>query len=247
MKKLILVALVAALWGCTVKKENLTQTVQTMIASVEKEQSSVPANQRREYFSYYLPRHIGKRFASMDMVAFVKGSVVFYMNINIPDIIVNTYYKNEQDLSANKQPAPGNRLVYEQGQMRNNQQNYRSYEVSVYEIETQYLLFLNYGRTQFTSLVALADIEETLYSMFQIARSVQLNTEAILRDYSNKSIVVIHDKYNLFESTFPESGVIRDLLFPNKDTTVHEEEEETDTAQDNSQQLPHEIDESMIR
>lgn len=243
MKKVILVVLLAVLCGCAVRRETLLERVQATIAAIDDQNESAPANQRREYFSYYLPRHIGKRFSSMDMVTFVHGSVVFYMNIDIPGIIVETYYKDEQTSAAVLQTTPGNRIVFEQGQIKNDWLTNRSYLLAIDEIEDQYLLLLKYGRTQFTSLVALAEIEDTLYNMFQIAKSVQINTDALLRDYSNKSIVVIHDKYNLFESTFPESGVIKDLLFPNKDTTVHEEEDET-TPQ---QELSHEEDEDQLK
>lgn len=227
--KRITIAIIALLLvGCGVSKTTLSSRVNVVLQEMEALSVSPATNHRRNYFDYYLPKHIGKRFSDTSNAVFVRNQREFYMYLDASHIIIETYYKN---LSANNNESTsktavqiGTNVYQSQGSMKNFHTSVRSYDISIDEVGGEYLVFLRYGALRFTALLPLSEIEETIYDMFLIARSAKIDNEAVLADYSNKSVVVITNKYDLFETMFPESGVIAHVINQDKKGNIHEEE-----------------------
>lgn len=223
MKRIWIVVVMVVLMGCQISESSLTSRMNTRISEIEGLKAAAVTNHRRSYFDYYLPKHIGKRFSDMDNVVFVKGQQKFYMYLHVSDIIIDTYYNNTSSRATKDEVRIGESVYHKKGTMKNSEGLEQIYDLTIERIQTRYVLSLRYGSIQFMALLPLSELEEMVYDMFMIARSMVIDTDAVLADYSNKSVVVITNKYDLFEIMFPESGVIAHVLGDESIGTIHEE------------------------
>lgn len=241
MKRIRMFLIAALLAGCSIREASLPKKIDDVIETMSTMKATVEANHRREYLDYYLPRHIGRRYAQKDNAIFVRDNHEFYMYLDVSSIIIDEYYKTRQNSVAEAEEVTvGKQIYHKKGTMKNFYSAEKAYDLTIEAVGDEYLIFLKYGVLRFTALLPLSEVEQTIYDMFLIARSTRVDRQAVLADYSNKSVVVITNKYDLFETVFPESGVIADVLNLNPGGNVHEEATQTPGSQNSSDGIVHE-------
>lgn len=224
MKKVIVCILCLLLCGCSVSEKSLEDNFDSLIYSIRAEKAVESTNKHRTYFDYFLPRNVGKRFSNEENAVFVLGNQQFYMNLDITDLIVTEYYSpifSYQQTRLREIKKLGDVVINKSGEMLNSSEEMKKFNVVVTDLgDAEYLLYVQYGDVYFAALCPLAEVENLVYEMFKIGRSVKIEKQEILSAYSNKETVIITQSYDLFEKVFPENGVVYDVLNPSTDVNV---------------------------
>ena len=220
MRKIGLLILCLLLCGCTVSESHIKQRVDSVIELVSSEKPIEETNMRKDYYDYFLPRNVGRRFSEQENSVFLLDNQTFYMNLDIAEVIISEYYDpmlSYQQKRYNEIMKIGTTMLSRNGELLNSSGEMRKYKVLLTRVETDnYFLFVQYGDVYFAALTPLASVEGLIYEMFKIGRSVRVDTDKVLATYSNKEVVIITKQYDLFEKVFPENGVVYDVLNPSK-------------------------------
>lgn len=244
MRRIGIALLCLLLCGCSVNESRIKSEVESVLKEIESEGAIKEINMRRTYFDYFLPKNVGHRFGDQENATFLLGEQTFYMNLDIAEIIISEYYDpllSYQQKRYNEILKLGTAMFTKSGEMLNSSGEMRKYKVILTRVDKkEYFLFVQYGDVYFASLCPLSNVEELVYEMFKIGRSVKIDQPKILAAYSNKETIIITKEYDLFEKVFPENGVVYDVLHPNGDVNVGDEgtveeegvQEEEEAAED---------------
>ncbi len=226
--------LILILSGCT-NVGTMESDINTTITKVASIESDGHTNHHRSYFDFYLPRNIGLRpntSLDIDNAEFVLDGTSFYMSLDISQVIINKYYDALLRYQINKYMDiinVGTSVVNISGEMETFEGVMRKYKIIANQLnEKDYFVYVSYGDVYFVSLANLAEINNLVYAMLQIGRSVQVDTDLVIAEYSNKSSEVIYDSYDLFKTVIPESGVVADLIKDDSTNVVEDENYEGD-------------------
>lgn len=221
--------------GCASNKDINTE-LDSLLSDTNKIVSNHP-NNSLEYYDYYLPSDMGEvNFDQESLVlSYLDNKIV--VNININDIVNNKYYP-EQYLT-NSSLLDQNKLVYSKsGKYLTIKDIERDYILNLYQNNDYYVIeLITSDLTYITS--SKAYIKDIVKHLFTIAKSVDLDEELIIADYSDKNIVDYKKKQiDLFDSTRPTSGdlsemLIGDAIVSNQgtDDDVNQSEEEINTEE----------------
>ncbi len=235
MKRLFVVLLLVMMCGCA-SNEDINTELDSLLSDTNKIVSNHP-NNSLEYYDYYLPSDMGEvNFDQESLVlSYLDNKIV--VNININDVVNNKYYP-EQYLT-NSSLLDQNKLVYSKsGKYLTIKDIERDYILNLYQNNDYYVIeLITSDLTYITS--SKAYIKDIVKHLFTIAKSVDLDEELIIADYSNKNIVDYKKKQiDLFDSTRPTSGdlsemLIGDAIVGNQDTDddVNQSEEEINTEE----------------
>lgn len=235
MKRLFVVLLLVMMCGCASNKDINTE-LDSLLSDTNKIVSNHP-NNSLEYYDYYLPSDMGEvNFDQESLVlSYLDNKIV--VNININDIVNNKYYP-EQYLT-NSSLLDQNKLVYSKsGKYLTIKDIERDYILNLYQNNDYYVIeLITSDLTYITS--SKAYIKDIVKHLFTIAKSVDLDEELIIADYSDKNIVDYKKKQiDLFDSTRPTSGdlsemLIGDAIVSNQgtDDDVNQSEEEINTEE----------------
>ena len=235
-RALMLLCSLLLLSGCGVTQKTVIDDMTTTIRMASRVDVNVETNRHRQYFDYYLPRGIGQRVnpnLDVENAEFILNNTSFYMSLDIAEVIINEYYDRllkYKIQERNDIMKVGETLINRTGELENYANVMRNYSIIVNKLnEEDYFIYVSYGDVYFVALSPLSEINDIVYSMLVIGRSVHVDSELVLINYSNKVNVVIEQSYDLFEKVFPESGIVADVLSdkikgPNNDQ-MHEAEE----------------------
>lgn len=235
MKRLFVVLLLVMMCGCASNKDINTE-LDSLLSDTNKIVSNHP-NNSLEYYDYYLPSDMGEvNFDQESLVlSYLDNKIV--VNININDIVNNKYY-TEQYLT-NSSLLDQNKLVYSKsGKYLTIKDIERDYILNLYQNNDYYVIeLITSDLTYITS--SKAYIKDIVKHLFTIAKSVDLDEELIIADYSDKNIVDYKKKQiDLFDSTRPTSGDLSEMLIGDAivgnqgtDDDVNQSEEEINTEE----------------
>ena len=212
VKIILSLGLLAALSGCDAAV-NLNAEAETQIDAVL-EQTISSANHHSLYYSYYLEPCVGRLTSERTGDVFDYEGDQFLMNLNISAIIDERYY-TEQTGSTD---IDGLTVLYErQGQYSDRLAKAHDYTVRIYTASgSELLVSLNTDEMQFYGFCPKAKAAEMLAEMLKIARSVEVDTDTVLADYSNRTTISnTRKQVELFQYYAPESGVIEELFSSN--------------------------------
>lgn len=227
MKKGILIVVCLLLMGCTIQtnvnlQDKITQAIQK--TSNETIHSS---NMNKPYYSYYLPEHIGRLTSTQSGSILNDRGRKFIMNLNVASI-VNTSYYTDVETSINTDDL-NNPVVSIDGEYIDGEDTTHAYHVSVYQVDTQYLLEFTSNTVQFYSISDALSTIELVEDMYIIARSIKVDTNEVLAAYSNKDTIDYQsEKIELFEQLVPESGRVEELFEDYADSIDSDEERNED-------------------
>ena len=218
-KAIMLLCSLFLLSGCGVSEKVVADGIVNTIRMASNVEVNVETNRHRQYFDYYLPRGIGQRVntnLAVENAEFILNNTSFYMSLDIAEVIINEYYDRllKYKISQhNDIMRVGTTIINRGGELENYENVMRSYKVLVNKLnEEDYFIYVSYGDVYFISLAPLSEISDLVYNMLVIGRSVQVDSELVLINYSNKVNAVIEQSYDLFETVFPESGIVADVL-----------------------------------
>ena len=209
MKRLFVVLLLVMMCGCAYNKDINTE-LDSLLSDTNKIVSNHP-NNSLEYYDYYLPSDMGEVSFDQEslVLSYLDNKIV--INININDVVNNKYYP-EQYL-INSSLLDQNKLVYSKsGKYLTIKDIERDYILNLYQNNDYYVIeLITSDLTYITS--SKAYIKDIAKHLFTIAKSVDLDEELIIADYSDKNIVDYKKKQiDLFDSTRPTSGDLSEML-----------------------------------
>lgn len=235
MKRLFVVLLLVMMCGCASNKDINTE-LDSLLSDTSKIVSNHPDNSLK-YYDYYLPSDMGEISFDQEslVLSYLDNKIV--VNININDIVNNKYY-HEQYLT-NSSLLDQNKLVYSKsGKYLTIKDIERDYILNLYQNNDYYVIeLITSDLTYITS--SKAYIKDIVKHLFTIAKSVDLDEELIIADYSDKNIVDYKKKQiDLFDSTRPTSGDLSEMLIGDAivgnqgtDDDANQSEEEINTEE----------------
>ena len=211
MKKIVLIFLLIFITACSQQEnDSLLDNINSLLNNVETIATSYP-NNTLEYFAYYLPSDMKENeFDQNNLVLnYLDNEII--VNLNINDIINQEYYPNQylNDVSSFDE----NKLIYsKEGTYKTIKKDEKNYIYKLYKSDDVYLIKL--VSTDLIYLVRCkTNIEEITRHLFTIAKSININSELIIDDYSDKNVIDYKKKQiDLFDITKPVNGNLEELL-----------------------------------
>ena len=235
MKRLFIILLLVMMCGCTSNKDINTE-LDNLLSDTSKIVSNHPNNSLK-YYDYYLPSDMGE-------ISFDKESLVLsyldnkiIVNININDVVNNKYYPEEY--LNNTSIFDQNKIIYSKsGQYTTIKNIEKDYLLNLYQNDDNYVVELITSDLTYITSCKMS-IRNVVKHFFTIAKSVDLDEELIIADYSDKNIVDYKKKQiDLFDSTRPTSGDLSEMLIGDaivgnqgSDDDINQSEEELNTEE----------------
>lgn len=210
---------------------NLTNDLDTLL-NIPDLIASSHSNNTLNYFDYYLPSDMKEVSYQQDGLILKYDDSEIIANINVNDIVSGKYYQDQY--LKHSSFFDNNYLVYTKSGTYTTVNDltkdfifnlYQNDGIYAIELITSDLIYLTSTRN---------NVKDIVKHLFTIARSIDLNTDLVIADYSNKNIVDYNKKQiDLFDSSKPSSGNLSQLLI-NDATVGDEENNEPVVEEDNS-------------
>lgn len=209
-----LIVLIVFLSGCSMSGVSMTQQVESSVSFV----NSLPAvelrNQNSPFYSYYLPRNIGKRSANQFSATLVSHEQEMILSLDVASIIMNRYYRVQLGGQLRKLYGTQKALLVKNGSFKDPLGVLNDYRIVILPL-TDDLVMVYAQSNQFlvSSILPKSKIQPVLTDMMIILRSAKAKSNDIVNLFSNK-VVVDYNRISreLLEFIAPESGTIVDML-----------------------------------
>lgn len=220
MKKILYLILSAfMLSSCTVKTYiDLQSELESSLASAN-DAKIFTSNINKPLYSYYLSPSIGRNKSTQTSSILNDRGRKFVMNLNVASIIQEKYYSETEQTDDFQDP-----IVKCEGEYIDVDETTHSYTVTTYEMNDYYVTVFHSDVVEFYSVLDALSTCDIVKDMLRIARSMRVDTDAVIQAYSNKKTVDYKsEKIELFEQIVPESGRIEELF---DDTETEEDTSE---------------------
>lgn len=216
MRKFIMMSmmLIITLSGCTqITQSDLESAILASMDDVVDNPNNSLNNMRKDLYSYYLPRSIGRISSTKLSSVLVSHNTRILMNLDVIAVLSETYYTETQNVLrsfVNKESA----LVDVSSFYLDSDFHHIDFSVSVIKIsKSKVLLTVQTEYFIFNSITATALCPEIVYDMLTIARSVKMDKPAILLAYSQREIINYQkETLSIFSQIAPESGTVLDMI-----------------------------------
>jgi len=219
--RLILVLLIFQLVGCSKISDELKITEQ--VSSIAELSVNYDNNNFKEYYSYFTNVDVGKISSNEVSSVLTVSDNEFVMNLKVNNIINDELYNSEYlevyDIKELKYENDG---IYLSNGIKYN------YEYNVYSLnDNDYLLLLDTEYLGFSAIAELNQLPEIAYEMINIAKSVNIDNDLIVNQFSNKN-VIDHEKetIKLFEQKIAVNGTIEEMIGTDDNDDMFIEEDE---------------------
>ncbi|MEE8807295.1 MAG: hypothetical protein SOI44_02620 [Lactimicrobium sp.] len=164
------------------------------------------------YYSYQLPRSVGRLQADDLSVLFDYEGTRFSMSLDTSGILQDLYY--QQDTKSDDDPlASLTPVLKDDGVCANATSGEYSYAIRIYQVDSRYLTRVSVGHMVFTSISSLPAAINVSNAMLRIGRSVSVSESHVIDDFANRSDTVYQkSRTALFENLAPVNGTVADLL-----------------------------------
>ena len=221
MKKIILLILCLVLCGCSkVNVDNLYDDLDTLLNNLDFTYDN-RINNASTYFGYYMPSDMQDFEGNENSSIIVFENSKTIMNLNISSIIDSTYYNSSlKDDGFFKESL----LTYEKsGEFIKNDGEQANYRIKIYKDGSAYLVHLMTNELNFYTSCKDYNLVDVTKRLFIIAKSVEVEKDKLLANYSRKDIIEYERKQiDLFEYDIPTSGFLSDLVNQSGGTVVEE-------------------------
>lgn len=215
MKKLtILLAGLFLLSGC-VQVSDLPSIVENTLQQQSSKEMPAGTNMTKKYYSYYLPKDMGRLTSTMLGEVFLKDNLQIVMNFDPSAIIIRKYYPtDEQQAQINVEPVADEseeaktarvdaenaklqtvvldetlsteaKKIYK-GSYRDSFGHVQSYEMQLLNNGDNYLMYFDFTVVKFYSIVPLASVESVANAVLMIAKSIDYDEDYVLSNFSMK-------------------------------------------------------------
>lgn len=183
-------------------------------AAVSQALSSEPAsaNNRKEFYSYYLDPSVGRLASTATANEFQTGGSRFVMNLDVASIINSVYYPEET--VSHDYALSGGEIARAAGTMTTAGGEEQPYEIVIEKTEDdRCLIHVSAGWMSFECLCDEALAPAAAGQMLKISRSVSVDTTEVIAAFTTKEgIDYVGTPVELFEDKAPENGSIEELL-----------------------------------
>lgn len=220
MKKLACLLMVCLLFGCQTNSNQIKSNISKEITTMAKSAPFDYTTMNKPLYSYYLPKDIG-RIDSNDLSSLlVKDGVKIIMNFNPNSVVIKDYYqKNENTFYVENEINVNYNFYYQStGTYLGKDYKYYNYSVRIMKLDdTDYLLYLDMGYVNFTSIVKEVQLSSFIHSCFVIAKSIDYDSKEVVTYYSLQSTSdSIKQDLEEFNEQLPNDGSLSDLIDKSK-------------------------------
>lgn len=209
MKKVILALCLVLLVGCH-SVDNPSQQLQQKI-DLALSLPSGHANNHKSYYSYYTEPSVGVVETTVTSSLLKYGNTDFVMNLAINKIVNARSYGDVIPQSIN---------LDDQYLISNLTGTYCDYDgseyefiVKLYQLSDIYYLSLDTQYVNFYSNGSLQEMIDILKPMLMIAKTVQINEDMIMLDYSAKERISFKgEKLQLYDEVIPQQGTMQEMM-----------------------------------
>lgn len=217
MRKLLLIcSTLFLLCGCVIEESELAETLYTTLKEQEETKPVYDVNMSKNYYSYYLPKHMG-RVKSDDLSSiFLKDNYKVIMNFDASQIVINEYYNKEfepdvfNELKVTKDD--GESFVFN-GSFFNAYDIAHPYNIKIEKLApNQWMMKLKADYALFYAIVPHAELASVIEDCFVIAKSIRYDSTKILNDFSLKSASeAVKQSLESLNQEVPVDGYLKDL------------------------------------
>lgn len=209
MKKVILALCLVFLVGCQ-SVDNPEQCLQEKI-DLALSLPSGSANNHKDYYSYYTEPSVGIVNKTITSSLLKYENTDFVMNLAINkivnarsygDVIPQSIHPDDQYLLSN---LSGTYCDYDGSEY--------PYIVKLYQLSDIYYLSLDTQYVNFYSNGSMQEMVDVLKPMMMIAKTVQINEDKIMMDYSAKERISFQgEKLKLYDEVIPQQGSMQEMV-----------------------------------
>lgn len=226
MKKLAAAILtLLLLGGCAISEEDLPNEILAQLENLQNQKLAAGNNMKKPFYSYYLPSGVGRRDSSELSEVFIKDGYRVIMNFDPSAIVINAFYKSEEEKSDTTTTASGkqefqtpkltkeeNKLIYTGNYLTNTYQVY-PYTLQVVQSKDSYLLYLDGEIVKMYTFVPRGEVESMLKMMMRTMSSLSYDEKYVLQKFSMKSLEETKKKsLDYLEQNLPSTGNLSEIL-----------------------------------
>lgn len=212
MKKKLSAAILSVLLltGCTQYPDDLSTVVNEKLAEVQAEDAGKPYY-NSTYYYYYIEPSVGRISSDRTSNILSLDGTKFVMNLNIPSIINSAYYQDSD--SSTSTATAGDPVVDTSGSYTDYDGAEHDYSLKIYQSAGTYYTVLSTPYMEYYSVSGKYESANIAAEMLKIARTVRLNEDEVLADFSNRQVIsYTRKKLELFQNIAPENGVVDELF-----------------------------------
>ena len=221
MKRFLLAVICLLLCSC-MNLSDLQQPLNDAFA-LESDSSAIRRNNYTNYADYYLPSDVQEYECNEISHIFVFDRSKIIMNLNIAGIINARYYSNVR--IGDEGFFDNSKLFFQrEGGFHKTDETEYPYLCKIYSYEDEYLLYFVCEDAIFYAFACEEDLVPLCSRILLIAKSMNVNHEDIVADFSFKDVIDYQKKQvNLFETIMPVNGNINDFLIDPIDNNDEDE------------------------
>ena len=238
---MLIVFLLSACTSQQISEDNLTAALDNALNNIDT-RYNFRTNNKSTYFSYYLPSDCQEMENSENasIIYFLNSKIV--MNVNIPSIINNKFYKDsvfDDEGFFNKD----NVIYFKDGVFSKNNGVTSRFFIKVYKDNDVYLIQLKTNELNFYANTNINEIIEVINHMFLMAKTVEVDNASIIAHYSAKEVIDYEKKQiDLFDYVNPSEGYLTDLINSSNGVVTNEQKNAV-PSQETTENIDEDIDE----
>ena len=211
MKKIILIILsMFMLMGCTNENDNKNILINDLKELAHDSISFINNHSKKLYSYYVIPSMTSDSINDTSSIIKYEDKTIT-LNIEVNNILNQQLYSNEDKVKQLK--IKGTRVLMIDDLLIDYNNEPVNYYFEIYRLNDEYLLSL---RTKFFILESIqkqSDVEIIAKMMMTVAKSVNIDIDQIILDYSNKiEIYTEKEVIELYKPLAPENGPISEIL-----------------------------------
>ena len=212
MKRMIIALLsMLILCGCTQYDSiDLQGRLQEQIDAAQSWQVSEATNSK-PFYSYYLPRDIGRFESTASGNLFCIDGVRVAMSLNTAAIINTKLYPSKIEKTV--ELTGKTRVAYMESEYTDINGDAHAFQTAIFDLGNTYAVGFVSDTVLLQATCTAIQAGVIAGRMLQIARSVTVNTDQIVTYYSNQVPEITNqEKVELFDTQAPENGRIEELF-----------------------------------
>lgn len=243
MKKLSLFIVLLLLCGCASVNSDINASLDNYLKDLSKT-FNVRANHSAKYYEYYMPSDMQDVDGNHNFSYMEYEGAKITMNLNIASLVSSEAFGD--DYLDDEGFFNESLLIYNNiGTFIKNDTSTSNYRINVYQNGDDYLIDLSTKELDFYSLCKDYNLLDTLKHLFTIAKSVKVDSDSVIANYSKKDIIESQKEYrDLFEYNIPSSGFLSDLVGQN--VTPSDNTESIEENEDINEEIDEEVDEEGL-
>ncbi|MDD3923615.1 MAG: hypothetical protein PHP11_00740 [Erysipelotrichaceae bacterium] len=227
MKKLIVILvsliLLGNLNGCsfsTVDQDNLLDIMNETVSKTVSEVIPHFQNMNKEYYSYYLAHHVGRRKSTAYSNLFIIENQEVLMSIKPSSIIIDKYYGNFDSSQSIVVEDALFSSIYEYTDIKEKKQKFT---LTVFNSDDHCYMLIESDAFTFVTQAEIDILPTIAADVIRILRTTSVNEEAVITAYSRKESIDYQQETTIFSQSVPENGTLAEMLenyFPDYDFSV---------------------------